>query len=89
MQVCACVCVFVCVYSGLQRKGNMILAGFRGPHTRSERDLAVKFKMASWRVKGEKEVQGVSSFVNPGCFFSLDCATSLHMASRGHFFEAG
>lgn len=29
----------------------------------------MKFKMGSWRVKGG---QGVASFVNPGCFFSLD-----------------
>lgn len=50
----------------------MILVGFRGPHTRSMRDLAVKFKMASWRVKEEKGGQGVASFVNPGCFFTLD-----------------
>lgn len=54
----------------------MILVGFRGPHTRSWRDLAVKFKMASWRVKGG---QGVASFVNPGCFFSLDNVPSLYV----------
>lgn len=29
----------------------MILVRFRGPHTGSYRDLAVKFKMASWRKK--------------------------------------
>lgn len=44
---------------GLQRKGNVILVDFRGPHTRSKRDLVVKFKMACW---GVKKKDGAGSF---------------------------
>lgn len=40
----------------------MILAGPRGPHTRSEIDL--KSKMAR-----EGQGAGVTSFLDPGCFF--------------------
>lgn len=39
----------------------MILAGSRGPHTRSEIDL--KSKMAR-----EGQGAGVTSFLGPGCF---------------------
>lgn len=64
-----CICVCVCVWLGLQRKGNMILVGFRGPHTRSMRDLAVKFKMASWRVKEEGGGAGGSFICESRMFF--------------------
>lgn len=60
----------------------MILAGSRGPHTRSEIDL--KSKMA-----GEGQGAGVTSFLGPGwLFFSLHmCFFSLFFFHKSQIFS--
>lgn len=60
----------------------MILAGSRGPRTRSQIDL--KSKMAR-----EGKGVGVTSFLGPGCFFSLDMFPFFINPTLSVFSEAG
>lgn len=85
-----CVHICVCVYLGLQMTSNVILVGFRGPHTRSERDLAMKLEMVSWGVKKGRRVHRVPQCETFFYIFLSHCDVIFQVvASRGLFFRPG